>query len=69
MTTKPLPEPVTPYCVTRGQSLNTLRPEQNGWHFADNIFKWIPLNEAFAYGIIIQIALKGPIDNMPAFAP
>ena len=25
--------------------VNTLRPEQNGWHFADDIFKWVFLNE------------------------
>ena len=35
---------------------NTLRPRQNGTHFADNIFKCISLNEKFC--ILIQISLK-----------
>ena len=35
---------------------NTLRPEQNGWHFADEIFKGIYLNENNF--IMIQISLK-----------
>ena len=26
-------------------AVNTLRTEQHGWHFADNIFKYISLNE------------------------
>ena len=28
-------------------TIDTLRPEQNGWHFADNIFKYIFLDENF----------------------
>ena len=31
--------------VTQNNTLNTLRPRQNGRHFADDIFKWIFLNE------------------------
>ena len=50
------------------QGLNTLRPRQNGWHFADDIFKWIFLNENV--WILIKISLKfvpnGPIDIMLA---
>ena len=49
-------------------SLNTLRPRQNGRHFADDIFKWIFLNKNV--WIPIKISLKfvpqGPINNIPA---
>ena len=48
--------------------INTLRPRQNGRHFADDIFKCIFLNENV--WIPIQISLKfvpqGPINNIPA---
>ena len=48
--------------------VNTLRPRQNGRHFADDIFKWIFLNENV--WIPIEISLKfapqGPINNIPA---
>ena len=48
---------------------NTLRPRQNGRHFADDIFKWIFLNENV--WIPIKISLKfvprRPINNIPAF--
>ena len=44
--------------------LNTLRPRQNGWHFADNIFMneniWISIN------ISLKFVRKGPIKNIPA---
>ena len=50
------------------KSLNTLRPRQNGRHFADDTFKCILLNENV--GISIKISLKfvpkGPINNIPA---
>ena len=49
-------------------SVNTLWPRQNGRNFADNIFKWIFLNENV--WILIKISLKfvpqGPINNIPA---
>ena len=49
-------------------SLNTLRPRQNGRHFADDIFECILLNENV--WIPIKISLKfvprGPINNIPA---
>ena len=52
----------TPQCV------NTLRPRQNGRHFADDTFRRIFLNENI--GISIKISLKfvpkGPINNIPA---
>ena len=48
--------------------VNTLRPRQNGRHFADDIFKCIFLNENV--WIPIKISLKfvpeGPINNIPA---
>ena len=48
--------------------LNTLRPKQNGRHFADDTSKRIFLNENV--WISIQISLKfvpkGPINNIPA---
>ena len=46
----------------------TSPPAQNGRHFADDIFRWIFVNETFY--IFIKISLKfvpkGPIDNNPA---
>ena len=42
--------------VLQNWSLNTLRPRQNGRHFADNTFKCIFLNENV--GISITISLK-----------
>ena len=48
--------------------VNSLRPRQNGRHFADNIFKCIFLNENI--WILIKISLKfvpkGPINNIAA---
>ena len=48
--------------------INTLRPRQNGRHFADDIFKgiflienvWIPIK------ISLKFVPKGPINNIPA---
>ena len=54
------PEKIEIHCM-----LNTLMPEQNGWNFADDIFKHFFLNENFH--IFTQISLnlipKVPIDN------
>ena len=48
--------------------INTLRPRQNGRHFADDMFKCIFLNENI--WIPIEISLKfvpqGPVNNIPA---
>ena len=48
--------------------LNTLRPRQNGRHFADDTFKRIFVNENVS--IFIEISLKfvpkDPINNIPA---
>ena len=52
----------------RGRSVNTLRPRQNGRHFADDIFKCIFLNENVLIPIKISLKFvpKGPINNIPA---
>ena len=60
-----------PRChITWPQSFNTLRPRQNGRHFADDIFKCIFLKENVR--ISIEISLKFvprcPINNIPALA-
>ena len=51
-----------------GHGINTLRPRQNGRHFADDTFKRIFLNDNVK--ISIRISLKfvpyGPIYNIPA---
>ena len=48
--------------------LNTMRPRQNGRHFADDTFKRIFLNETFRISIKISLKSvpKGPINNIPA---
>ena len=47
---------------------NTLRPRQNGRHFADDVFKWIFLNENIWIPIEISLMFvpQGPINNIPA---
>ena len=48
--------------------VNTLRPIQNGRHFADDTFKCIFLNENVCIPIPIWLKFvpKGPINNIPA---
>ena len=48
--------------------INTLRPRQNGRHFADDIFKCIFLNENVWIQIEISLKFvpKGPINNNPS---
>ena len=55
-------------CVTRPEWVNTLRPRQNGRHFADDTFKSIFLNENVIISIKISLKVdhKGPINNIPA---
>ena len=43
--------------------VNTLRPRQDGCHFADNIFKCIFLNENISIEISLEFVPKGPINN------
>ena len=47
--------------------LNTLRPRQNGRHFADDIFKCIFLNEnaSISTNISLKFVPKGRISNIP----
>ena len=47
---------------------NTLRPRQNGRHFADDIFKCIFLHENVWIPIKISLKFvpKGPVNNIPA---
>ena len=49
-------------------SINTLRPRQNGRHFADDTFKCIFLKENVRISIKISLNFvpKSPIDNIPA---
>ena len=49
-------------------TFNTLKPRQNGRHFADDIFKCIFLNENVWISIEISLNFvpKGPINNIPA---
>ena len=48
--------------------INTLRPRQNGRHFADDIFKCILLNENvwIPNKISMKFVPKGPINNIPS---
>ena len=54
--------------VIKTMVVNSLRPRQNGRHFADDVFKCIFLNENV--WILLKISLKfvpkGPINNMPS---
>ena len=58
--------PVTHGCLYI--SINSLRPRQNGRHFADDIFKCFFFNENIWILIIISLKFvsKGPINNVPA---
>ena len=48
--------------------INTLRPKQNGRHFADDIFKGIVMNENVFISLKISLKFvpKGKINNIPA---
>ena len=54
--------------VLYGSAFNTLRPRQNGRHFADDIFKCIFLNENvwILIKILLKFVPKDPINNIPA---
>ena len=62
------PRSSTPYGITRPQRVNTLRPRQNGRHFADGIFKCMFLNENvwISINISLNFVPKGPINNIPS---
>ena len=53
---------------SHGIEIITLRPRQNGHHFADDIFKWILLNENvwIPSKISLKFVPQGPINNIPA---
>ena len=53
---------------TGSELFNTLKPEQNGCHFADNIFRCILLNDNFHIPIWISLKFvaEGWIDNKSA---
>ena len=54
--------------LSRPHCVNSLWLEQNGWHFGDNIFKCIFLNENCCIAIKISPKFfpKGPIDKKPS---
>ena len=54
--------------IFRVQLINTLRPRQNGLHFAGDTFKPISLKENVRISIKISLKFvhKSPIDNIPA---
>ena len=72
------PSSLLPYGITRSRDIsawinehifiNTLRPRQNGWHFTDEIFKCIFLNEDnwISINISLKFVLKGQINNIQA---
>ena len=63
-----LPSSLNIYYVSRPQCVNTLRPRENGRHFADDIFKCIFANKSLWIPIKISLKFvpKGPINNIPA---
>ena len=52
--------------VTIVWTSDSLGPRQKGWNFADDIFKWIYLNENLNISIHISLEIipKGPINNI-----
>ena len=62
------PEVLYQYYIIYDNYINTLRPRQNGRHFADDIFKCIFLNENVWIPIKISLKFvpKGPINDIPA---
>ena len=60
--------PVRVYRCWHWPSINTLRPRQNGRHFADDICKCIFVNENVWIPIIMSLKFvpKEPINNIPA---
>ena len=59
---------MSPHEASRPQSVNTLRPRQNGRHFADDILKCIFLNENawISLKISLKFVPKVRINNIPA---
>ena len=70
---EPLSEPimvslVMHICVTLPQWVNTLRPRQNGRHFAEDTFNRVFVNENVRISIEFSLMFvpKGPINNIQA---
>ena len=62
---------MTPHHYLTQYWVNTLRPRQNGRHFADDIFKCIFLNEntSISINISLKFVPQGRINNIPALVP
>ena len=62
------PRSVLSYGIMRPQWVNTLGPRQHFSHFADDVFKWIFVNENvwILLQISLKFVLKVRIDNIPA---
>ena len=58
---------IYPWYESENDLFNTLRPRQNGDHFADDIFKCIFFNENewILTKISLKFVLKGQINNIP----
>ena len=58
---------IWPFLIWMKMQLNTLRPRQNGRHFADDTFKHIFMNEnvRFSINISLKFVPKGLINNIP----
>ena len=56
------------HLVALTKTIKILKPEQNGCHFADDIFKYVFLNENVLISIKIPLKfiLKGSTNNIPA---
>ena len=61
------PRSLSPYGVTRPQWVKSSLPQQNGCHFADDIFRCIFVNWKFCILIVIWLKFipEGLIDNNP----
>ena len=58
------PRSLPPYGVTRPQWVNSLKPNQNGGHFMEDIFKGIFLKECCILAqILLRFVSKDPIVN------
>ena len=62
------PISMTAYGITMDHCINSLRLIRNRRHFADDILKWIFLNDNVLTSIKISLNFipKGPINNIPA---
>ena len=62
------PRSMSPNGISRPQWVNILRPTRNDCNFANDLFKYIFLNENvwISINISLKFLSKGPIDNIPA---